>query len=283
MRILEEFKIEWEEWNKDKLEELKMEKISIINLKGGVAKTISSVNIAYILAEKYNKKVLLIDNDKQGNVTKMFDLHDENRPSISEVLTLKKLAKEVIRKSKYENLDIIPANMTLLKANMDVMMDVGREQHNRLSKTLKEVEDEYDYCIIDNPPDINISVINAMVASNSILIPIKIDKFAFDGMKELMEQINNARALNKDLNIVRCFITCFGNNEVNLQGEEYLNKASYPMMKTHIRRTLKVDESTFANMPVLEYSRRCGASKDYMSLVKEYLELTGGNNNGINE
>lgn len=250
-----------------------MKVISIINLKGGVAKTMSSINIAHILATVYNKRVLIIDNDKQGNTTKFFNKHSEEELSIADLMTNRSLgADDVIAGTKYKNLDLIPANMKLLKANLDVIMDVSRPQQTRLKKALEEIKDTYDYCIIDNPPDINISVINALVASDDVLIPIKIDKFAFDGMNELIEQIDNAKEMNSKLKLKGCFVTSFVKNDVNVQGEELLKgDYKYSMFKTHIRRTVKVDESTFANSPLLDYSRRCGAARDYMALVEEYL------------
>lgn len=250
-----------------------MKVISIINLKGGVAKTMSSINIAHILATVHNKRVLIIDNDKQGNTTKFFNKHSEEELSIAELMTNRSLGiDEVIAPTEYKNLDLIPANMKLLRANLDVIMDVSRPQQIRLKKALEEIKDMYDYCIIDNPPDINISVINALVASDDVLIPIKIDKFAFDGMNELIEQIGNAKEMNPRLKLKGCFVTLFVKNDVNVQGEELLNSnCKYSMFKTHIRRTVKVDESTFANTPLLDYSKRCGAARDYMALVEEYL------------
>jgi len=251
-----------------------MKTISIINLKGGVAKTISAANIAHILAVKHGKRVLLIDNDKQGNISKMFGVHSYERPSITDILTNNNDC--VITESLYDNLDIIPANMTLLKANLDVLLDVSRPQQTRLRTALKQVEDDYDYCIIDNAPDINISTINALVASDDVLIPIKIDKFAFDGLAELKEQIDNTRAeLNPGLALRGCFVTCYQNNEVNRQGSEWLHSQSdYPVFKTRIRRTEKVDESTFASKPINEYSPRSGAARDYIKLVEEYLNVS---------
>lgn len=252
-----------------------MKTISIINLKGGVAKTISAANIAHILAAKHGKRVLLVDNDKQGNISKMFGLHSYDDPSIADVLT-DRAAKldEIIVPTQYPNLDVLPANMTLLKANLEVLLDSSRPQQTRLRAAFKGIAGEYDYCVIDNAPDINISTINALVASDDVLIPIKIDKFAFDGLEELKEQIDNTRAdLNPGLTLKACFVTCFQNNEVNRQGEEWLNGQDvYPVFKTHIRRTEKVDESTFASAPIIEYSRWCGAARDYVSLVEEYLQ-----------
>lgn len=249
-----------------------MKVLSIINLKGGVAKTMSSVNIAHILATVHKKRVLIIDNDKQGNTTKLFGRHSDEKLSIADLITNRCSIDEVIVSTSFENLDLIPANMKLLKANLDVIMDVSRPQQTRLKKHLAEIEDYYDFCIIDNPPDINISVINSLVASDHVLIPIKIDKFAFDGMEELIEQIENCKELNPKLELKGCFVTMYCKNDVNVQGEELLNSnCKYKMMKTHIRRTAKVDESTFANSPILEYSKRCGAAKDYIALVEEYL------------
>ncbi|WP_213430673.1 ParA family protein, partial [Paenibacillus dendritiformis] len=235
-----------------------MKVVSIINLKGGVAKTISSVNIAHILATIHNKRVLLVDNDKQGNASKMFGLHNYGKPSIAEVMTERNLnINEIITSTPYKNLDVIPANMNLLRANLQVLLDSSRPQQTRLRSALKQIANQYAYCIIDNAPDINISVINALVASDEVLIPIKIDKFAFDGLEELREQIDNAREeLNPNLTLRGCFVTCYQRNEVNKQGEEWLhNQKDFPLFRTHIRKTEKVDESTFAAVPIIEYSR----------------------------
>lgn len=251
-----------------------MKTISVINLKGGVAKTISAVNIAHILAVVHNKRVLLVDNDKQGNATKMFNLHNYDKPSIAEVMIERNsLITSIIQHTTHKNLDLIPANMNLLSANLKVLMDSARPQQTRLKAAISRVSEQYDYCIIDNAPDINISTINALVASEDVLIPVKIDKFAFDGLAELKEQIDNTREeLNPAINLKGCFVTCYQRNEVNRQGEEWLqSQKDFPLFRTHIRKTEKVDESTFAAVPIIEYSRRCGAALDYLALVAEYL------------
>jgi chromosome partitioning protein len=253
-----------------------MKTISIINLKGGVAKTISAANIAHILAEIHKKRVLLADCDKQGHISKMFGLHSYDNPSIAELLTARDTnIREIIAPSRYAALDIIPANMTLLKANLEVLLDAGRPQQTRLKAAFKGIADEYDYCVIDCAPDLNMSTINALAASDDVLIPIKIDKFAFDGLAELKEQIDNTREeLNPALTLRGCFVTLYQNNDVNRQGEAWLREQyDYPVFNTHIRRTEKVDESTFAGTPITEYSRRCGAARDYIALVAEYLEI----------
>jgi len=243
-----------------------MKIISIINLKGGVAKTISSINIAHILAEVHNKKVLIIDNDKQGNTSKFFSLGNEEELSIADIMLNRDISiKEVIGATQYENIDLIKANMSLLQANLTI------KKSDILKQALEEVSKDYDYCIIDNAPDINLSTINAIVASNDILIPVKADVFALDGLKEINEQINNAKQVNPNLILKGCFITQWQKNNANLQTETLLIKEKYPIFKTHIRRTPKIDESTFENKPILEYSKRCGATRDYLALVEEYL------------
>ena len=153
-----------------------MQTLSIINLKGGVAKTTSSVNMAHILAAVHGEKVLLIDNDKQGNASKFLNRHDYEHAGMAEIMTERTPdMKKIIQHTDFPGLDVITANMNLLTANLKVMLDQQRPQQTRLKKALQQVSSEYDYCIIDNAPDINISTINALVASNTVMIPITID------------------------------------------------------------------------------------------------------------
>ncbi len=251
-----------------------MKTISIINLKGGVGKTISAINIAYTLVAAHGKKVLLIDNDKQGNTSKFFDLHNDDDESLADLLTERDCGIErVIKQTAYEGLDVIPANMNLLRANKEIMLDVSRPQQTRLRKALSQLNDEYDYCIIDNAPDINMTVINALVASDDVLVPIKVDKFAFDGLEILLEQIEDVKDFNDSITFKGCFVTMFQKNGVNVQGCEYLfSSTSYPLFHTVIRKTVKVDETTFVGRPLLDY-KKSTAGQDYESLVKEYLQM----------
>ena len=161
--------------------------------------------------------------------------------------------------------------MNLLRANKEVLLDVSRPQQTRLSKALNTIKQDYDFCIIDNAPDINMSVINALVASDEVLAPITFDKFAFDGLEQLIEQVEEIKEFNPDIKFA-CCVTMFQKNEVNMQGEDWLkNQNKYNVLSTHIRRTEKVSESTFAGKPLLEYSKRCSASKDYVCLVNEII------------
>lgn len=249
--------------------------ISILSLKGGVAKTTTSVNMAYILAAVHKKKVLIIDNDKQGNTSKAFDRYDtEDKNTIARAMLEKNFdVSEIIKKTNYENIDIITANMDLLEANLRTVVDTSRQQQTRFKKALAAVENNYDFCVIDNAPDINMSIINALVASNDIILPIFMDQYSFDGLNILLEQIAQVQEdFNEALNFAGCLVTQYQNNEVNNQSIEKLQARGLPMYAQKIRRTeKKVNESTFAKIPLVEYSVRCGAAQDYKKFVLEYL------------
>lgn len=254
-----------------------MKTISIINLKGGVAKTTTAVNLAYILAEKYGYRVLLIDNDKQGNLSKSFNCYDENsKYTTANLLTDKYAWQEthsIIKRTEYENIGIITANMDLLSANMQTMLDQTRQQQTRYKKALEEVSRAFDFCIIDNAPDINISIINALVITDYVITPLMIDQYSFVGLDVLKEQIEQIKEdFNPDIRS-RILITQYQNNEVTNQGIEYMQRKGENLFNTHIRRTnKKVHESTFAAVPVVKYSPRCGASQDYKKFVAEFLD-----------
>lgn len=262
-----------------------MKTISVINLKGGVGKTISAINIAYVLAAAHGARVLLIDNDKQGNTSKFFDVHSYDEPSIADVLTGKGFPIErVIKHTTYSGLDIIPANMTLLRADKEILLDTSRAQQTRLAKALHAVAGAYDYCVIDNAPDLNMSVINALVASQDVLIPVKVDKFAFDGLEQIAEQIEEVRDWNAEIKIAGCFITMFAQNNVNAQGNAYLTEqTTFHIFNTKIRKTVKVDETTFTGKPLQQYSKNCTAARDYVALVDEYLQGCNVTENSTNK
>lgn len=256
--------------------EKQMQTISIISLKGGVAKTTTAVNIAYILAAVHRKKVLIIDNDKQGNTSKAFKQYEPEDTNTIARIMLQRNADvfEVIKRTDYNGIDIISANMDLLEANLKTVVDASRQQQTRFKKALAAVEGDYDYCIIDNAPDINMSIINALVMSNDVIVPICMDQYSFDGLGILLEQIEQVKEdFNEELNFAGCLITQYRNNDVNNQGIEWLKGHNIPVFIQWIRRTeRKVNESTFAKIPLVEYSVRCGAAQDYKKFVLEYLE-----------
>lgn len=258
-----------------------MRTISIINLKGGVAKTTSSINIAYILTQR-GYKVLLVDNDKQGDCSRGLNRRTIDGDGIDRIMLDRHPDMEnLIHETDYENLDIITANLGLLTANMEVTMDRVRPQQNRLKKALQQVAERYDFCVVDNAPDINISVINALTAANDVLIPVEVDDNTLEGMKELLEQIEEVKEeLNPELRNVKCFISKYQRlNEAHAQGAEVIQEY-YPTMQTRIRASAVVARSTFARIPVALYSPRSAAAEDYEKLVTEYLDMIGGGQNG---
>jgi len=247
--------------------------LSFINLKGGVGKSISAINFAHILALEHGRRVLLVDDDKQGNTSKFFGLHGYDHPTIAEVLTEKEYhIQDAIRRTKYERLDLLPANMTLLKADKQVLIDTVRPQQTRLRSALRQVEEQYDFGIVDCAPDLSMSVINALVATNDVLIPIKIDNFSFDGVNEILSCVEDIREFNEGIRIVGGFVTMFEWNNVNRQGGQHLEtRKDLPMLKTRIRKAVSVNETTFTGEPILVYAKNSNPAIDYLALVEEYL------------
>lgn len=254
---------------------MEMRVLSVINLKGGVAKTISSVAIAHLLAGK-GFRVLLVDNDKQGDASRGYRRRDEDGEGIDKIMTARRPDMgRLIQHTDFPGLDIITANMKLLKANLEVLLDQTRQQQTRLKKALEQVRDQYDFCIIDNAPDINISTINALVASNDVIVPLEVDDNTTEGLAELAEQIEFTREdLNPGLTFRGCFITKYDKrNDAHAQGAAQLEASGkYPVFKTKIRTSRKVSESTFARLPITVYSKRSNAAIDYTALVEEYLD-----------
>ena len=262
-----------------------MRVLNICNLKGGVGKTVTAINLAYALSELHGRRVLLIDNDKQGNTSKFFGAHGYDKPSIADLMTGKKSAAEVIRETAYERIHIIPANMALLAANKAVLLDAMTAQQTRIKKALAPIAGSYDIAIIDNAPDENMSVINALVAGDDVIIPVKVDKFTFDGVDEMLQCIRQVQEnFNEHLSFLGCVITSYRGNEVNRQGAAYLERfTKYRLMGTRIHWTAKIDEATFTSLPILLHSPRSWAARDYRQLAEEYLAAIGGMGQPLSE
>ncbi|PHV69225.1 cobyrinic acid a,c-diamide synthase [Sporanaerobium hydrogeniformans] len=257
-----------------------MRVISVINLKGGVGKTTTSANIAYVLHKQHGYRVLLIDNDKQGNLSRLFGAYDEEEECGMSRVLLEQNPKQIVKHTKYEGIDIITANMSLLRANLLIMKNDQEEQHTRLRHYLYQLDNSktegwYDYVIIDNPPTIDMCVINALACTDDVIVPVKVDKWSLEGLEIITNQIEETKEFNPCIQMLGVLITVFKKNDVNLSGEEWMRqKSDYPVFDTKIRQTEKVDESTFYEMPVVNYSLRCGATRDYKRFVLEYLEKT---------
>lgn len=248
-----------------------MKKVSIFNIKGGVAKTTSTANLGACLCQQ-GYKVLLIDLDAQSNLSKLFKTYSMEDLSITNVLLDKNLdIHSVVKKTDFENIDIIPANINLTFTERSILIDNTRSQQNRLAKALSKLNVEYDYCLIDCPPSLNMITVNALCASDEVFVPIKIDKFALDGLEYLLESIEEIKdEFNTKLNFKGCFITMDSATTVNrLIKQELKNLLGDKLFNTTIKQNVKVIESTFEECPVVFSNKKARASINYKELCKE--------------
>lgn len=256
-----------------------MKIICFINLKGGCAKTTTTLNIAYELQKRGNK-ILLLDNDKQGNLSKAYQRYDpEGLCSTAKLLLQSQKEPEKIIQStpeEYGNIDIITANMSLLSATYSLTENTESVQYRKYKDFLEQLQNTYDYCLIDNPPDIALNVINALAAADEVIIPVKIDEWALDGMDILQEQIEEMKNINPGIRLLGTLITSYKNNDYNNAGINWLDKKSQAKILGKIRYTDKVPESTFLHAPAYAYSPRCGAAQDYKNFVTKYLKEQEG-------
>ena len=248
-----------------------MKKVSIFNIKGGVAKTTSTANLGACLSQQ-GKKVLLVDLDSQSNLTKLFKTYSIEDLSISDVLLDKNLdIHKAIKRTDFENLDIISANINLTFTERNILLDETRSQQDRLVIALSQINDEYDYCLIDCPPSLNIITVNALCASDEVFVPIKIDKFALDGLEYLLDRISEIKEnFNSNLNFKGCFITMDTATTVNrVIKKELKNLLGDKIFNTTIKQNVKVIESTFDECPVVFSNKKARASINYRDLCKE--------------
>lgn len=256
-----------------------MKTICFLNLKGGCAKTTTTLNTAYEL-EKRGNRILLIDNDKQGNLSKAFQSYD----AAGMCPTAKILShgwenpKELIQSTPedYGNIDIITANMSLLAATYSITAEEDSIQYGRYKDFLQQIKREYDFCLIDNPPDIAMNVVNALAAADEVIIPVKIDEWALDGMDILQEQIRGMKKINPEIVPLGILATCYKNNDYNNIGIRWLEEHSPMRILEKIRYTDKVPESTFFCQSAYKYSPRSGAAQDYKRFVTNYLKEQEG-------
>lgn len=258
-----------------------MNTTAIMNLKGGVAKTITAVNMATLLAEKHGKRVLLIDADHQGNSSSFF--FTEDAFTLRDVLTGESEIcwADNVSGSGLEGLDILPSDMRL--ASLDLGEDVGDEEATKRYFRLRDFlecaaeDDAYDHVIIDMPPSFSTAAKAALVAADEVIIPMKIDAFSVSGLVELLSQIESMRRINARLKLRGALVTMYRNAGNTNDAVDFLRKSKIPVFDTTIRWTDRlVDESTFAHKPLAEHSPRCAAARDYAKFVAEYL---GGEKN----
>lgn len=247
----------------------------ILNLKGGVAKTATAVNMAAILAKEHNKRVLLVDADSQCNATEFFG-GDPVKGSLADALRHDgdggPFAAACVQTSNFPGVDLLCGSEDLMDLDLtkvelqSVRATVLREMVRRPA-----VRDHYDYCIVDCPPAFNAASAAALIAADDVVIPIKLDAFALRGMGNLMRQIANMRKINPSLRLSGCLPTMWYNSPQIVEAEKTLGASGLPMYG-HIRRTNKVDAMTFAQEPLLITSPRSAAGIDYREFVREYME-----------
>jgi len=238
-----------------------MKKIAIINLKGGVAKTTTAANFAANLV-KSNYRVLLVDCDKQGNLTRLLRCQTDSY-TLTDILLEKCSTLEAVKQTFYFNFDIIPADINLLEANQIIT------EPDRMAKALQGLD--YDYCIFDCAPNIDMIVLNVLACADEVIVPVKIDGFARDGVRDVMQQVENVRAINPGLVFRGCLVTMSAQDDMTDYGLKTL-QMKYKVFKTIIPYTKKVPESTVQRQLLSEYSSRCGAAKAYKKFTAEYLE-----------
>lgn len=260
--------------------------ICVMNQKGGVGKTTTSVNVAGILATR-GFRVLLIDNDPQGSTTAYYDKYYEKddpavlkgmRPfSIYDVYNRESMVpvSETIRKTKVSNLDLLPADYKFKHTDGELFL-VQSGKEFVLTDALESVLDSYDYIIIDCPPADNNLTANALVAANYILLPNIADKNALTSIAAMISMIKNIKRSNPRLKILGTLITM---DEKTRNKAAYkqaiINCTNFPALSTVIRKNTRIAEAINNQVPVHMYDASCTGAADYNALVDELLSKMG--------
>ena len=247
--------------------------IAIANQKGGVGKTTTSINLSACIAE-LGKKVLLIDIDPQGNTTSGLGF-DKNsiKDTIYDIMLEEKTIEEVIKNTCVNNLDIVPANISLTGAEIELIGNENREFI--LKKSLDNIKDNYDFIIIDCPPSLNIITINALTVSNTVLVPIQCEYFALEGLEQLLHTIRLVRErLNPYLDIEGIVFTMFdARTNLSLQVvEEVKRSLGKNIYRSIIPRNVRLGEAPSHGLPITLYDSKSKGAESYRFLAEEVLK-----------
>lgn len=257
-----------------------MRTIAIMNLKGGVAKTTTTVNVAAILARDHKKRVLVIDADSQCNTTEFLG-GDPKDGRLAELLRGGDLYTfRFVFPTRCGGVDLLPGSDALMDLDLSSVKD-GTVDPTVLARLVRDLGEEdlarYDFCLIDCPPAFNAASAAALLAAGEVLIPIKLDAFSLRGMANLVRQIDNMRQINPDLKLLGFLPTMWYKSKLIQDAEATLRDAGYTVLP-HIRRTDKADAMTFVQRPLIEVSPNCAAAIDYRALSRYLAE--GENKNG---
>ncbi len=252
--------------------------ISVINQKGGVGKTTTVINLAAGLSMK-GKKILVIDLDPQGNASTGLGLSNatNSEKTIYSVLNGNKKISDVIQKTSFENLNVITSNVDLSGLEVETAGDSRRafKLKDELGSILNDSRALYDYIIIDCPPSLSLLTIMALVASDSLVVPLQTEFFALEGLTQLMKTIERIKSnLNPSLEIRGILLTMFDkrnklSGQVEIEARNYFKEKVY---STAVPRNVRLSEAPSHGIPVLIYDKICPGSKAYFKFTDEFLE-----------
>ena len=246
--------------------------ISIVNQKGGVGKTTTAINLSSCIAVA-EKRVLLIDIDPQANASSGLGVRlEEEEYSIYEVILSDADIRSTIVKTNVPHLDVLPSNIHLVGAEVELVDVADREK--KLKSAIQYIKDDYDYIFIDCPPSLGLLTLNALSASDSVLIPIQCEYYALEGLSQLLNTIHLVqKGLNKDLKLEGVLLTMYDNrlnlcNQVVAEVREYFKEKVY---KTVVNRNVRLGEAPSFGKPIIMYDAVCIGSQNYMNLAKEVI------------